>query len=46
MEALCGSNCGISTRILAKVGSNNLWSNYSLKGKKLKLPYDLQDFDK
>ena len=40
MEALCGSSCGISTRrILGKVGSNNLWSNYSLKGRKSKLPF-------
>ncbi|XP_028415169.1 uncharacterized protein LOC114538219 [Dendronephthya gigantea] len=35
--ALCGHNHGVSTRrILAKVGTNKLWSLYSLKGRKAK----------
>ena len=37
LVALCSHNLGLSSRrILGKLGSNPLWSEYSLKGRKLK----------
>lgn len=38
--ALCGADVGDSARrILAKIGSNNLWSSYSLKGRRGKMAF-------
>ena len=38
--ALCGADVGDSARrILAKIGSNNLWSLYSLKGRRGKIAF-------
>lgn len=40
LAALCGHNCGESVRrIMSKLGTNSLWSSYSLKGKKGKLVF-------
>ncbi|XP_014680217.1 PREDICTED: uncharacterized protein LOC106820189 [Priapulus caudatus] len=42
LTSLCGHSCGDSVRrILRKLGSNNLWSHYSLKGRKGKLPLNI-----
>ncbi|CAB3977710.1 Hypothetical predicted protein [Paramuricea clavata] len=41
LSALSGQNVGDTTRrIMAKLGSNKLWSQYSMKGRKGKLAFD------
>ena len=40
MVGSCGANSGVSARkIMAKIGTNKLWSKYSLKGRKSKLAF-------
>ncbi|XP_046856603.1 uncharacterized protein LOC124449683 isoform X2 [Xenia sp. Carnegie-2017] len=40
LVALCANTCANSVRrIMTKLGTNNLWSQYSLKGRKSKRPF-------
>ena len=40
MTALCGTSVGACVRkILGKLGTNKLWSEFSLKGRKTKLAF-------
>ncbi|XP_046856605.1 uncharacterized protein LOC124449685 [Xenia sp. Carnegie-2017] len=40
LVALCANTCANSVRrVMTKLGTNNLWSQYSLKGRKSKRPF-------